>query len=139
MPVNTLAFRSENSRILLSVFFKLVALLGALCLRSELTEAQERELSSIFKQLWSPHCEARVLADCPTEESERLRNEIRALYTSGFSKEQIIDKMIEEYGEEILTLNTKSSYGLILLLIPSALLIAALGYSFYALRPQKSD
>jgi len=139
MPANTLAFRSENSRILLNVFFKLAALLGTLCLRSELTEAQERELSSILKQLWSPHCEARVLADCPSEESERLRNEIRALYSSGFSKQQIIDKMIEDYGEEILTLNTKSSSGLILLLIPSALLLAVLGYSFYALRHKKSN
>ena len=56
----------------------------------------------VAKSIMSPVCPGRLIADCPSPESEQLREVIRRKVGEGKSKQQIIDYFVEVYGPEVL-------------------------------------
>ncbi len=70
---------------------------------NEINLKLERDLQVFYRSVWSPFCPGRSLADCPTEQAEQLREEIRQLFLKRIPKSEIIKEINQKYNQEMLS------------------------------------
>ena len=108
---------------------RLAALLGCALLLALPTAAladADDVANSVSRQVMSPFCDGLTLHDCPSDAAADLRAEIATWANAGMSEEEIIDRLVDEFGEaRILATPPRSGSGLFAWLLPIAGLIAA--------------
>ncbi|MBW2424912.1 MAG: cytochrome c-type biogenesis protein CcmH [Deltaproteobacteria bacterium] len=81
-------------------------LVGLLCAGFAVGTASAQEAASwgydLSHELMSPFCPGRTLASCPSPQAAELVQWIVTQEASGASREQVVEMLIERYGEEIL-------------------------------------
>ena len=111
----------------------LLALLAALCAPAALAGASEevsQRAHSMAREVMSPFCPGRTLADCPSPDAAALRGQIRTMLEDGVSEEQVRTQLREQYGDVVVGV-PRSAVGWVL---PGVLLALGVGVLIYALR-----
>lgn len=86
-------------------------------------EQVARRAHALARDLMSPFCPGRTLADCPSPDAGALRDQIRALLSAGESEADVRLQLTQRYGDAVRAV-PESSVGLFL---PGAILTAGMG------------
>ncbi|MGD8413998.1 MAG: cytochrome c-type biogenesis protein CcmH [Candidatus Latescibacterota bacterium] len=92
--------------------------------RSPYDEDVLREARTVYKQIMSPYCPGQTLENCGSGAAEILRGKIRERIAAGESPDEIIQSLIEEFGEEVQAEPPKSGFASLVWLGPIFLLIS---------------
>lgn len=65
----------------------------------------------IYMELMSPFCPGLSLAACQSSKAAELREEIRERLAAGETREEIIDSIVEKYGERVLATPPNKGFG----------------------------
>ena len=84
----------------------------------------------LARELMSPFCPGRTLADCPSPNATLIKDEIRALLRSGRTEAEIRANLSARYGSALVGTPT-TPLGWIL---PAAMLAIGIGLLIFALR-----
>jgi cytochrome c-type biogenesis protein CcmH len=94
-------------------------------------QAGEEEVSArslaLFVRLMSPYCPGATLRDCGSGQANVLRERIREQIRKGQSDQQIVDALVVEYGETILSRPRFRGFGMVAYLAPIAALLIGVG------------
>jgi len=71
----------------------------------------DAEARHIYMELMSPFCPGLSLAACQSSKAADLREEIRERLAAGESKTEIIDSIVERYGEGVLATPPNKGFG----------------------------
>ncbi|MDJ0852213.1 MAG: cytochrome c-type biogenesis protein CcmH [Myxococcota bacterium] len=87
--------------------------------------AQEPEgwAYAIANDLMSPYCPGRTLAECPSEQAQTLRMWILTQAAAGRSQDEVMDDLLERFGDEILAAPRPEGFGLAAYVIPVVLFV----------------
>ncbi len=77
------------------------------------TRAQE-----IFRNVMSPYCPGRLLSNCPSRQAAVLQDSIRTALREGASPEEIEDRLLAAYGEEVRPAPAFSGLGIWAWIVP---------------------
>ena len=80
--------------------------------------------NDISQNIMSPFCPGVTLHDCPSDSAVALRDRITEWAEDGFTRAQIMDRLIAEYGDTIRAEPPRSGSGLVAWLLP---VLGALG------------
>lgn len=103
------------------------ALLTALA-ASAPSAAQDRSVDegraaySLSRELMSPYCPGRTLADCPSPNAAALREEIRGRLAEGATPDEVRSDLEARYGDRVRAVPR----GALVWIIPAAVLLAGL-------------
>jgi cytochrome c-type biogenesis protein CcmH len=92
--------------------------------RSPYDEDVLREARMVYNQIMSPYCPGQTLANCGSGAAEALRGEIRERIAAGESAEEIIQSLIEQFGDDVQAEPPKSGFASLVWLGPIFLLIS---------------
>jgi cytochrome c-type biogenesis protein CcmH/NrfF len=91
--------------------------------------------NDISQHVMSPFCPGVTLHDCPSDNAIELRAQIAKWSAGGMSKQQIMDRLIAQYGETIRAEPATSGTGLLAWVLPGvAVAIGVVIASIAALR-----
>jgi cytochrome c-type biogenesis protein CcmH len=90
--------------------------------------AQEARARHLFQQLRCVVCQNESIDDSPAEIAGDLRQIVRSQVAAGRSDQQVIDYLVQRYGEFILLKPTWTASNLILWLTPFLAVLAGGGY-----------
>jgi cytochrome c-type biogenesis protein CcmH len=88
---------------------------------AQATTPSDDEVNAIAKELFCPVCENTPLDVCPTEACKQWRELIRLKLSEGWSKEQIQDYFVEQYGARVLAEPPRQGWYWLIYLMPVAL------------------
>jgi cytochrome c-type biogenesis protein CcmH len=96
----------------------------------------EEEISArslhLFVELMSPYCPGATLRDCGSGQAATLRDRIREQIRSGQTDQEIVDALVVEFGETILSKPKFKGFGMVAYIAPIAALLigifALVGY-----------
>jgi cytochrome c-type biogenesis protein CcmH len=113
----------------------LVALSAVLALAAPALAAEPRtSLPDVEDEVMCPSCKTALnVAESP--QAYRQREFIRALVAQGLTKEQIKQRLVDEYGQDVLALPENEGIGLAAYLVPIAV-VAALAALLAVLLPR---
>jgi len=94
------------------------------------SEEVAQRAHSMAREVMSPFCPGRTLADCPSPDAGALREQIRAMLQEGVSEEDLRAQLRAEYGDAVIGV-PRSAIGWAL---PGVLLALGIGVLIYALR-----
>ena len=91
-------------------------------------QAIDKAASEIFGTVMSPFCPGMTIATCPSSQAAELRDDIRARLAAGATKDEVLDELYAQWGEEVLGPRSATGMGLLAWLIPAlAILVGAVG------------
>lgn len=93
----------------------------------------------LARDLMSPFCPGRALADCPSPDAATLRAWILVQEAAGRSREDVEAELIERYGEQILSAPRVRGFGLTAYALPIAAFLAGGGLVWFFLRRQTRE
>lgn len=99
-----------------------------------LSMAEEQRAAHLFEQLKCPVCKNQSLASSTSYIAEQMKRQIRDKIREGQTNEEIISFYVDRYGEWILTRPPASGRGLLVWLLPGALVLGAGGWLLLVLR-----
>lgn len=76
------------------------------------------EADKVFTTVNSPYCSGRLLRDCPSSESAKLKKEVLRDIASGSKADEIITKLYEKHGEKIRAMPDSSLMGMLGWIVP---------------------
>ena len=79
---------------------------------------------ALARDLMSPFCPGRTLADCPSPDAATLRAWILGQEASGRSRADVENELLERYGEQILAAPRARGFGLTAYAIPIVVFVA---------------
>jgi cytochrome c-type biogenesis protein CcmH len=93
------------------------------------------EMLNVAKELHAPGCtDSRTANYCQLSTSYDLRAEIWDLLETGMNKEQVIDKLVDKYGERILAAPNKQGFNLLAWILPGVAIAVGAVTVAYVLR-----
>lgn len=107
----------------------IAATLMLLALAVPAAAAPQDVANDISQNIMSPFCPGVTLHDCPSDSAVALRDRITEWAEDGFTRAQIMDRLIREYGDTIRAEPPRSGSGLVAWLLP---VLAALGAAVVA-------
>lgn len=122
-------------RILLLILFLLPFSAVALTSEERLSDpVKEKQAHAIFKQIRCVVCSGESINDSKADIAKSLRVLIREKVSQGVAEEQIIDEIINSYGESVLMKPPFNKNTLILWISPLFILIAGIVIIFIFFR-----
>ena len=112
----------------------LATVLFVLALASPAWAAPQDIANDISENIMSPYCPGVTLHDCPSDSAVALRNQITEWAEEGFTRAQIMDRLVNEFGETIRAQPPRSGSGLVAWLLPVAAALLAAGVAWTLLR-----
>jgi cytochrome c-type biogenesis protein CcmH/NrfF len=114
----------------------LLALVSACLFLSlpSLAAAEESWGYDISHELMSPYCPGRTLATCPSPQAAELVQWIVMQEAAGVSQEQVIEMLIERFGEDILGAPKAEGATLWAYVLPVLAFVVFGGVAFFVLR-----
>ncbi|WP_188453327.1 cytochrome c-type biogenesis protein [Virgibacillus oceani] len=99
---------------------------------AEKVAVTRQEVLDVAKEIHPPGCTDSRTADyCQLATAYDVRGEIRDLLEQGMSKTQVIDQLVQKYGERILAAPTKEGFNLVPWILPAiAILIGSILVAF---------
>ncbi len=88
------------------------------------------------KELLSPWCPGRTLADCPSPNAESVRMWILVQEAAGRSEDEVKADLLERFGDQILGAPKAEGVGLTAYLVPATVFLIGGGLVFVFLRRQ---
>ena len=88
------------------------------------------------KQLLSPWCPGRTLADCPSPNAESVRLWILVQEAAGRSEDEVTADLLDRFGDQILGAPKAEGVGLTAYLVPATAFLIGGGLVFVFLRRQ---
>ena len=88
----------------LALVFALLAATGPA--QDELEIARARAAHELSRELMSPYCPGRTLADCPSPDAGAVRDEIRAALRAGESVDSIRARIESRFGAQVIGVPT---------------------------------
>src|SRR5690606_10415651 len=85
------------------------------------------EAEAAIAQLRSPYCPGLMLEVCPSPDAAVLRDSIYARAAAGASSTELVDWMLDRYGEEWRGVPQRTGAGLWAWLVPPLALLAGIG------------
>jgi cytochrome c-type biogenesis protein CcmH len=73
----------------------------------------ESETHDISGMVMSPFCPGRSLNDCPSSQATELRGQIYTLLEQGKSKDQVLNELYGQYGDQIRAMPKSEGFGLV--------------------------
>ncbi len=117
-----------------SVRAYLFALLLAMLCVAELAYAQSsedaRRAYALSREVMSPYCPGRTLADCPSPDAAALRAEVRGLFASGLDEQAVWARLEERFGDAVIGVPR----GVLGWTLPGLVLLAGAGVLVFVLR-----
>lgn len=111
----------------LSVFrIGILCIAGMLCVAasSGADKAQiDKTAREIEDNLIAPCCWTQPISQHYSEVSEKIRKEVRAMVAAGRSRDEILDRYVEEYGERILAVPRAKGFNRLAYILPWLALI----------------
>jgi cytochrome c-type biogenesis protein CcmH len=98
--------------------------------------AEEGFGHALAREIMSPFCPGRVLADCPSPQAQTLRAWILVQAAAGRSQEEVLAELLARYGEQILAAPRARGFGLTAYAIPIGVFLAGGGVVWLFLRRQ---
>ena len=90
-------------------------------------QAIDKGASEIFGTVMSPFCPGMTIATCPSSQAAELRDEIRARLAAGATKDEVLDELYAQWGEEVLGPRSATGAGLLAWLIPALAILVGAG------------
>lgn len=90
--------------------------------------------NDISENIMSPFCPGVTLHDCPSDSAVALRDRITEWAEEGFTRAQIMDRLVTEYGETIRAQPPRSGSGLIAWVLPVVAVLVASAVAWRLLR-----
>ncbi|MFP6655030.1 MAG: cytochrome c-type biogenesis protein CcmH [Myxococcota bacterium] len=115
----------------LEVLVFAVFVLSALSAGAAMAKPWGYDLSA---ELMSPYCPGRTLASCPSPQAAELVQWIVLQEAAGSSEEEVVEILIERFGEEILGAPPAKGITLWAYIFPVAGFVLSGGVAFFALR-----
>jgi cytochrome c-type biogenesis protein CcmH len=81
-----------------AIALPIVAVLATGMAFAQETRDESRTARGLARELMSPFCPGRTLADCPSPDATAARQEIREMLAAGSSEEQVRRNFEERYG-----------------------------------------
>ena len=94
---------------------------------------------ALFRELMSPYCPGRALADCPSGQADTLRMWVLVQESSGRSRADVEADLYERFGDVLRMAPRASGFGLAAYVIPIVAAIAGGGTLVIFLRRQTRD
>lgn len=115
--------------LLLSLFITLPAHLLAApeLIDDQFTHEQQVVFEEVQGNILSPYCPGRLLKDCPSSAARDLKLNIKKQILTGRTSEEILDALLEEYGDEVRAAPKAQGIGLLAWIVPGLFLILGLG------------
>jgi cytochrome c-type biogenesis protein CcmH/NrfF len=114
----------------------LLAVLAVLCaLAGPALAEQEPWHYQVWREMMSPFCPGRTLADCPSSQADSLRLWIQVQEAAGRSREDVEAELVERYGDVVLGAPRARGFGLAAYLVPvAAFLVGGVALAFFLRR-----
>jgi cytochrome c-type biogenesis protein CcmH len=96
------------------------------------------EVNAVAKELYCPVCENIPLDVCPTQACAQWRDLIRQKLVEGWSKNEIKNYFVEQYGERVLGAPPARGENWLLYLVPPIAIIAGAVTLYQALRSMRA-
>jgi len=131
-----------NGRRVFSIF---LFVLISLSLVTNLVQAQEQQptppsddaVNAIAKELYCPVCENTPLDVCGTQACAQWRELIREKITEGWSKEQIKQYFVDQYGDRVLAEPPRRGINWLMYIFPPVMFIAGVYLLYKGFRSWK--
>ena len=101
----------------------LIGLVAALALPAAAQAADDWSPEDLEQQLMCPTCNQR-LDQSDSAVAERMRQMLRDWHDQGLTEEQARDRMVAQFGEQVLAAPPKEGFNLLAWLVPAAVLLA---------------
>lgn len=99
---------------------------SAVVVRAQEDQPTDDQVNAIAKGLYCPVCENVPLDVCPTVACQQWRETIREKLAAGWTKSQIDDYFVQQYGDRVLATPPASGLNwLVYLLPPAAFIVGA--------------
>jgi cytochrome c-type biogenesis protein CcmH len=121
-------------RVLITVVA--LALLGAPAATAQEPRAS---LPDVEDEVMCPICGVTLELATEAQQAERERAFIRGLIAEGLTKEQIKDRLVAEFGPEVLAVPDNEGFDLAAWLVPGAVILVAAGAIAIGLRRWRRD
>lgn len=89
-------------------------------------------------RLRSPYCPGFMLEVCPSPQAEALRDSIYMLAAQGESRDEIVEWMVGNHGEEWRGMPKRSGAGLLAWIVPPIALLAGIGAFLFWLKSSRN-
>jgi len=97
----------------------------------------DKEARRIFTTVMSPYCPGLLLADCSSSAAAVLRDSIKAQLHRGIPPQEIMDELVDSFGDNILGAPPNRGMGRLAWLGPIAALSASLLIIFWWVRQRR--
>lgn len=101
-------------------------------------EPTDDEINDIAKGLYCPVCPNTPLDVCETQACQDWREEIKLQLSEGWTKEEITDYFVEQYGERVLAEPQRSGFTSMVWILPVVAVLLGLVVVVQALRSWKA-
>ena len=95
----------------LLLILSLLLCVGACIADSASDQEIERKTHQVFDNVMSPFCPGKTLNDCPSSEAAKLKSSLRDKLISGSQPEQLINELVEQYGDELRAAPANEGFG----------------------------
>ena len=112
----------------------IVGCVTAACLLFASAASAEGYAYDLAGELMSPYCPGRTVASCPSPQASELIQWIQVQEAAGASEDEVVEMLIERFGEEILGAPKAEGTGLLAYVIPVAGFLAGGGVVALVLR-----
>jgi cytochrome c-type biogenesis protein CcmH len=95
------------------------------------------EVNAVARDLYCPVCESTPLDVCPTQACTQWRELIRLKLSEGWTKEQIKQYFVDQYGARVLSAPPAQGFSILIYIIPPILLAIGVFIVFRAFRAMR--
>jgi cytochrome c-type biogenesis protein CcmH len=134
-----LAPMKKHLAALLALLALLVPALAAETVATSAAAASSASLPDIEDEVMCPICGVTLELATEAPQAEREREFIRGLIAQGLTKDEIKDRLVAEYGSEVLSVPSAEGFDLAAWLVPGAAIVLAGGAIVVALRRWRRD
>jgi cytochrome c-type biogenesis protein CcmH/NrfF len=100
---------------------------GAVFLGGPAAAGPEDVANDISAEVVSPFCPGVTLHDCPSAAAVDLRNKIETWLEAGSTRQEVLDRLKDEYGTTIYAAPEAKGTGLFAYVLPAAAVLGGLG------------
>ena len=124
-------------RILLLVLTVAIGFYAAAAVQAQGNKPTDNEVNEIAKGLYCPVCPNTPLDVCETQACQDWREEIKTQLIAGWTKEEIEDYFVAQYGERVLAEPERSGFTSMVWILPVVAVLLGLVVVVQALRSWK--
>ncbi len=128
-----------NFLIILIIIVSLFSAANPVTAQSGTDEISDDEVNAIARDLFCPVCENTPLDVCETQACKQWRELIRLKLSEGWSKAEIEQYFVDNYGARVLDEPPLEGFNLLVYFVPPAIILIGIAVLFRAFKQWKGD